>query len=182
MSAPKHEGAFELLVRRCEPGVVSGALCGAAAGDTVELCGPFGFAVYGAYGASKLRLPASAFDGGGSGVVGAQHVVSLSAGSGIAPSVQLARAFGSALSLDSLPMLTLVHASRSEAHVPAVRRRCLDAGFRVYPASHVRACAVPRFVCASAGAWQVDAWRTGVGDGSRCVRGGVASSVPLGVP
>jgi ferredoxin-NADP reductase len=142
VSGHKAAGYFELLVFRVEGGVASPLLAGlgqGAAGEkapdsagvggdahapTVELRGPRGPPVYGAYGPSKLSLPSRALLGGGSGVFTFTAVGLVTAGSGITPALAM---LSSLMALHAtgariLPSLTLLHACRTPAHVPTLGR------------------------------------------------------------
>lgn len=113
VNASSDRGSFQLLVRRAEHGIVSNLLCGAAVGESFEFRGPFGVGIYGGFGPSMFQIPHV-------GEVEAKHVVMVSAGSGITPSLALLRKFASCPSTSTLPEVTLIHCSPSELAVPAV--------------------------------------------------------------
>ena len=136
VSGHKAAGYFELLVFRVEGGIASPLLFEYARpqrggrktdepDDTlmqlsIEARGPRGSPVFGAYGASKLRLPSRASLCGGSGVFSISEIGFATAGSGITPAVSLIRSMLSlhAIGAKGLPALTLVHACQSVLHIP----------------------------------------------------------------
>jgi ferredoxin-NADP reductase/cytochrome b involved in lipid metabolism len=142
VSGHKAAGFFELLVFIVDGGLASPLLCdylrppAAAAPDakgearpdastpTVELRGPRGPPVYGAYGPSKLCLPSRAFLCGGSGVFTFTAVGFVTAGSGITPALAMVSSLMAlhASGARNLPALTLLHACRRPAHVPTLGR------------------------------------------------------------
>ena len=129
VSAVGTEGFVELLVRRCEPGALSKPLCdGLKAGSLVEMRGPRGYPLYtdGNGVGSKLSLPT---EGGGSSSVDTTTIVSLSAGSGVAPTLFLLRSLlatsaAASPGLAPMPAISVVHSSRTAALVPALDELC----------------------------------------------------------
>ena len=145
MSAPSLEGAFELLVKRCEPGAVSGALADVAPARPIEMRGPRGFSIHSGLEPSTFRLPAATAAGhghGGGRLVQPARVVLLSAGSGITPGLSLVRTLSSHVSAGgaevALPALTMIHAAPTAAHVPAVSAHDLGGGLPAWPARVAR--------------------------------------------
>lgn len=142
VSGHKAAGYFELLVFRVDGGIASPLLCDfvrrAAAPETggdaspgasvpalkVELRGPRGPPVYGAYGPSKLRLPSHARLCGGSGVFTFTAAGFVTAGSGITPALAMVSSLMAlhAAGARAVPALTLLHACRTPAHVPMLGR------------------------------------------------------------
>ena len=119
-SALKQEGWFEVVVRRVEGGAVSGWLCGLEPGDTVPMRGPRGFGIYGASGASRVRLPAG--PGQSAAPLGVSSVTLVTAGSGITPALALIRTIANLAAAGvPAPSVTFVHASDSLGHVAHLR-------------------------------------------------------------
>ncbi len=116
----KAAGKLELIV--VAAGDASRQLCALQPGDHVEARGPRGVPIYGAYGASRLKLPLCARVVGGSGILEVDAIGMVTAGSGITAVLALVRSLAELArgGAASVPKLTLVHCERCAEEVPVL--------------------------------------------------------------